>query len=141
MGCTSSNIKPSSSTATIKGYKVNDGIALRNYFRIESIDGKELSYIFKSETETAFPLPPGNHRALLYIERAHKPSTPKCPCSAKVSINFKVEPKKSYRVNGNFDGGIASVWIEEISNNNNRSKPVKVALNILPINIYVPIIM
>lgn len=138
VGCNSSTVKPSATTATIQGNQVNDGIALRNFFRIESIDRKGLSYVLKSETNTRFPISPGTHMASLYMERGKRPSTPNCPCAARVKVQFQAEANKSYRVNGKFDGYVADVWVEEIGNVANKSKPEKVSFRRLPRKIYLP---
>lgn len=126
--------------SSIKGYSERDGLFTWLSARIESIDGKSVSYILKSETDYEIPVTPEMHKFLVLTE-FNKSFGGACPCVTFTELVAPIAPNSSYGLKARVDGAGVEVWIENLADSTAITEVVKTRYAPSQRNNYVPIII
>ena len=83
---------------------------------VSSINGKNVSYVFKSYGHT-IPVEPGVLKLKIVAEHNHKNGDNKCPCLRRFIVDFKATPGRSYELTGKTVNQSMHIWIQDTLNN------------------------
>jgi hypothetical protein len=100
--------------SSIKGYHERNGLADWVHAYIQMVDNKDVSYLFKDETDSEVLITPGAHRLVAYTAFNRGFSSP-CPCETQAELELTAKADTAYRLRIERDGLKVKHWIEEVS--------------------------
>lgn len=124
--------------STVKGFSQRDGLFTWMSFRIESIDGKTVSYVLKSETDYEIPVTPDTHRFVIFAQ-FNNSFGGSCPCDTFLELEAAISPNSAYGLKGRVNGASMEVWLENLDAGTVVSEVASANYRSSPVPAYVPI--